>query len=48
MHILGNILIFIILVVVIYKIGSAYLERKDDKSFEKRLREEIRKQKEDK
>ena len=44
MHILGNILVFIVLVVILYKIGSAYQKRKDEKSFQKRLRDEIRKQ----
>jgi len=44
MHIIGNILIFIILVVLLYKIGSVYLKWSDNKRFKKRLQEEIRKQ----
>ncbi|NNJ91502.1 MAG: hypothetical protein HKP55_07500 [Gammaproteobacteria bacterium] len=47
MHILGNILIFIILVVLVYKIGSVYMKWSDDKRFKKRLQDEIRKQKEE-
>jgi len=48
MHILGNILVFIVLVAVVYKIGSAYLQWKDRQSFQKRLHDEIRKQNRDK
>jgi hypothetical protein len=47
MHILGNILIFIILVVVLYKIGSVYMKWSDEKRFKKRLQDEIRKQNEE-
>jgi hypothetical protein len=46
MHILGNIVIFILLVIVLYKIGSVYLRHKDKDSFEKRLKEELKRQQE--
>ena len=47
MHIIGNILIFIILVVVLYKVGSAYVKWSDNKRFQKRLQDEIKKQSEE-
>lgn len=42
MHIFGNLLIFVLLVVVIYKVGSAYLHWHDKKRFQKKLRDEIK------
>jgi hypothetical protein len=48
MHIIGNILIFILLVVVIYKVGSIYTKWSDNKRFKNRLREEIEKQNKEK
>jgi hypothetical protein len=42
MHIFGNLLIFILLVVVIYKAGSVYLNWYDKRRFQKKLRDEIK------
>lgn len=40
MHILGNILIFIIIVGAIYAISSFYVKKTDKKRFEQLLQEE--------